>query len=159
MKKLFSFMLTLVMIVACLHGTAFAEKGEPVESYETPGLVPYAYSFVDDMKSVPIRANTNLSFTNLTKGYAQKSSSTYYITSGTDKLKVHSLTWTPTGQNLSVAFINAQTGDTYAVAYSGGSVSNKIISTTTIPTGEYYVAVVNYDGPSAVTGALSYSFV
>lgn len=159
MKKLFSFMLTLVMLVACLSSTAFAEEREPEESYTTPKLVSSAYSLVDDTESVPGRANTNLSFTNLAKGYAKKSSSTYYITSGTDKLKVHSLTWTPTGQNISVAFINAQTGDTYAVAYSGGSVSNKIIKTTTVPTGEYYVAVVNYDGPSTVTGALSYSFI
>lgn len=159
MKKLFSFMLTLVMLVAYLSSTAFAEEMESVESYATPKLVSSTYSFVDDTESVPMRANTNLSFTNLAKGYAKKSSSTYYITSGTDMLKIHSLTWTPTGQNLSVAFINAQTGKTYAVPYSGGSVSNKTISTTTVPTGEYYVAVVNYDGPNSVTGALSYSFI
>lgn len=38
MKKLFSFMLTLVMLVACLSSTAFAEEMESVESYATPNL-------------------------------------------------------------------------------------------------------------------------
>ena len=69
MKKLFSFMLTLVMLVACLSSTAFAEEREPEESYTTPKLVSSAYSLVDDTESVPGRANTNLSFTNLAKGY------------------------------------------------------------------------------------------
>lgn len=159
MKKMFSFAMVLIVLASCLCTTAFAEEKECEGISAIPQLVSSEYFVIEDMEVVQTRAHTTMSFTNLAKGYAKKSSSTYYITKGKDKLKVHSLTWTPAGQDISVAFINAQTGDTYAVGYSGGSVSNGIITTSTVPTGEYYVAIVNYDGPDAITGALSYSFI
>ena len=103
-------------------------------------------------------ATSSISFSNLEQGSIALSAGTYYITSG-DVLTISSLTWTPTGQHVSVAFINTlyMNGPYYAKVYETGSVVNKTLSTSNIPSGEYYIAVINYDGPNAVTGAMSYS--
>lgn len=159
MKKVISFALILIILFACMHSTTYAEGEDREENTTNPELVSFEFIIIEDTETIPSRANTSLPFTNLLKNHAKRSSSTYYIVSGTDRLKVNSLTWSPSGQDISVAFINAQTGNTYAVGYSGGSIANSIIGTSTMPSGEYYVAIVNYDGPNAISGALSYSFI
>lgn len=153
-KKIISVIFTLSLILSCCAIPASAADSRSASL--TPQLVTSSYE-VDDSQS-PDRGTETLSFSNLAKGYSKKSPGTYYLTKNVDELKISSLTWTPSGQKVSVAFVNAQSGATYAVEYSGGSASNTNINTSTVPTGEYYVAIINYNGPNAVTGALSYSW-
>jgi len=154
-KRTLSLLLAVCAIISCISVTAFATEPEEELSFQ---LVDSAIVLVEDDSPSLIRANTNLTFNSLAKGYYKQSTSTYYINAGTDKLYVSSLTWTPTGQNVSVVLVNVQTGKTYAVEYSGGSISGKTISTSSLTSGEYYVGVANYDGPNAVSGTLAYDF-
>ncbi len=107
---------------------------------------------------VTTRASSVITFSDLGILRGAYSESTYYIHSGDDRLVVESLSWSPSGQDISVAFVNVQDSSTYAVGYSGGTASNKTISTRNVPDGEYYVVVINYDGPNAVTGSLTYKW-
>jgi hypothetical protein len=82
---------------------------------------------------------------------------TVYLTNK-DKLKVEALTWAPMGNDVRVEVFNINTGQGYGVNYSGGSITNRTISLTTIPAGDYRVFVVNISS-SNVSGILQYSWV
>lgn len=90
--------------------------------------------------SPEVKATFSISGSITPNGY-RKTSSTYYIKPGSDKLKIKSLSWSPTGQNVQVGFINASTGTQYWTSnYSGGSATGYVL-TNNLPAGEYYVAV------------------
>ena len=99
-----------------------------------------------------------ITFTDLDVSYGKFSNDTYYIESGKDKLVIESLSWSPSGQDISVGFTNVQGEGTYVIGCSGGAVADKVISTANMPSGEYYVCVINYNGPEPVTGSLTFSW-
>lgn len=58
-----------------------------------------------------------------------------------DKVKIQSLTWSPTAQKVQLGFVNASNGDQYWTSnYSGGS---KVGGTFSLggPSGSYYIAI------------------
>ncbi|HFJ9465842.1 hypothetical protein NST86_32275 [Bacillus sp. FSL L8-0199] len=86
------------------------------------------------------RATFNISTSLGINTYA-KSSATYYMNRG-ETVTVNSCTWSPSGQNVQIGFINAKTGTQYWTKnYSGGSISSGTKVSIDGPAGEYYVAV------------------
>lgn len=74
-----------------------------------------------------------------------KSSSSYYIHSGTDDLQF-SISWNPMGQKIQIGFIskNDNSQQYWISEFVGGNASGTI-STKDIPSGEYYVAIGSLD--------------
>jgi len=69
-----------------------------------------------------------------------KSNNVFNIQKG-DKVKIKSLTWSPTGQKVQLGFINANNGKQYWTNnYSGGSKTGGTFSLGG-PSGSYYIAI------------------
>ncbi len=69
-----------------------------------------------------------------------KSNSAFNIQKG-DKVKIQSLTWSPTSQKVQLGFINANNGKQYWTSnYSGGSKTGGTFSLSG-PSGSYYIAI------------------
>ena len=157
-KKIIGTLLALCLITSCYVIPAAAVDADSrvrtvtLQPIDADGLVEVTGT------TSATRIYSNLSFSSLAKSNYVKFSDTYNIKSGTDILSINSFTWTPTGQKLSVIFINVQTNKWYAAEFSGGYVNSTTLSTSSVPSGEYYIGVCNYNGPSAVTGALSFGF-
>ncbi|MDT3703261.1 MAG: M56 family metallopeptidase [Thermincola sp.] len=88
-----------------------------------------------------IMASFPISSSSLPPNSYTRSSSSYYINSGVDKLQF-SANWNPTGQQIQIGFVNASNSSIqyWTSAYSGGSASGTV-STSSVPSGEYYVAI------------------
>lgn len=109
---------------------------------------------VDFSKASPVAA---YSFEELAPGQCIFSSEAYEIAQGEDALAIH-ITWAEMAAQLKVGLINEQEDTIYAIAMTGGSATTRI-GTENIPSGKYYVAVLNGRGNSLdVFGAIAYSW-
>lgn len=85
-------------------------------------------------------ASFNISHSKLGINKYVKSKSSYYIKKG-EKVKVNSVTWSPSGQKIQLGFVNATTGKKYWTNnYTGGSKTGGTFSLGG-PSGEYYIAI------------------
>ena len=111
-----------------------------------------------EMNNNVIMGNVGLSFPNLQVGGVARTAGTWQITPGVDVLRINTLTWGPSGQNIHVGIQNAQTpGRVFVLCtFSAGSVINVTLSTANIPAGEYHVVVWSELGPAPVTGAMNF---
>jgi len=143
----------LLAFATCLFATPASAAN--ASSNPTAELIS-ADTIVQDSESgiMPL-SNTGFSFS-LAAGRIQKSAETYYIYEGEGLLEISSLTWTPTGQSVSVGYFNVDTNMTYTVTYYGGTVSNNSITTNGVPDGEYYIMVKNL-GTKSISGSINYS--
>lgn len=116
--------------------------------------VPVTSSDVNFSGISPVSA---YSFEDLAPGQCVFNNEKYMIMQGDDALAVH-ITWAEMSAQLQVGLINENWTTIYAVPMTGGSATT-IISTEGIPSGGYYVAVLN-DSNNAlnVFGAISYSW-
>lgn len=91
------------------------------------------------------------------KTYSAPLSVDYYVTPGKTKLNIESCTWSPQACDIIIGFYpcDASSGP-YGVRFSGGSISNKTVTTGNVPAGMYWVYVYNA-GSSKVTGTINYS--
>lgn len=155
-KKLFAMLMSIcvVMSTALIPAAAIDEPvGEEIKA-EYIGTDVF-----EPVEQAATRSPTNtITFTDLDVSYGAYSNDSYYIVSGEDKLVIDSLSWSPSGQDISVGFVNVQDKGTYVIGCSEGSVAGKVISTANMPSGQYYVCVINYNGPEPVTGSLTFSW-
>lgn len=85
-------------------------------------------------------ASFNISHSKLGINKYVKSSSSYYIKKN-EKVKINSVTWSPSGQRIQLGFVNATTGKQYWTGnYTGGSKTGGTFSLGG-PSGEYYIAI------------------
>lgn len=151
-KKLVSFFVVIVTLLsmACPAFAAENSNGYAVSQGECRMPRPS-----DDAGVMPM-ATLALSFSSLATNNCVKSSETYYISDGNSTLNVISATWNSQAEEVGIGWYRIDTGIVYYVRYSGGSVSNKKISSKTLPAGNYHVAIMNL-GNNSITGALQYS--
>lgn len=153
LKRFFSSVLLLAFAI-CLFATpasaADISSDDPIEKPISIDTV-----VIDSEADIMPLSNTGFSFT-LSAGSIKKSAETYYIYEDQGLLKISSLTWTPTGQSVCVGYYNVDTQQTYTVTYSGGTVTNRNITTKGVPDGEYYIMVQNL-GTTSVSGSINYS--
>ena len=153
--KKFIYVFICVIVCCSFSLSAFADTIN-ISGAETPVLeVSVAPESACRENVTETRSSSSFSFS-LSSNTSKRSSETYYITQGSDYLTINSLTWTPSGQNVAVGFYNVNTDTAYTVTYSGGSVVNGLISTSTVPTGEYKIYVRNA-GSKSISGSISYS--
>lgn len=151
MKKIVSLVCIMLLILSfSIPASAASQLGFVEDVHEE------ILQETDSSLSNPVvRASlTSFSF-NLSSSTSKKSSETYYIYQGKGSLYISSLTWSPTGQNIKVGYYNVETGKTYVVEYSGGSVTDKTLGTKNVPDGEYRIYVYNA-GTKIVEGTISY---
>lgn len=153
-KNLLRIVSFVLAFVVCFGASAMAYAAEPSEE-ESVDYIVLPEVEGEAIEGITPRAGTNFSFS-LASGGSKKSNETYYITQGEDSLYVSTLTWSPSGQTLKVGYYNVDTGTSYVVSVSGGSVSGKTIGTKTVPTGEYRIYVKNA-GSASVSGSISYT--
>lgn len=92
-------------------------------------------------------ADFTITATNLAPGKYVKSSSSYYVHQGDDEVE-YTVSWTPTGNNIRLGFVNRQdSSKQYYITCKGGEKSG-IMGTSTVPDGEYYVVFNNPSGNS-----------
>lgn len=95
---------------------------------ENDGIVPYA--------------QFGLSAYDLPRGTYVRTSSTYYVTAGVDRLSF-TASWNPVGNTVLIGLVNVNDPQTiYGVKCTGGAASY-VMSTSGFPNGEYYVVIAN----------------
>lgn len=152
LKRFLSFVLSLAFAI-CLFATP--ANAADISSNPTEKPIDIDTLVIDSEAGIMPLSNTGFSFS-LSAGSIQKSAETYYIYENEGLLKISSLTWTPTGQSVSVGYYNVDTRKIYTVTYSGGTVTNNNITTKGVPDGEYYIMVKNL-GTTSVSGSINYS--
>lgn len=154
-KKLFSVFLATMIILSL---SAFASNAT------STGATIYDPSFsvseVSSADCVETRASFNLSFSNVAPKAVAVSSESTYLYNGEDAMRINSLTWSSSGQDIRVGFKNVQTGKLYGYTFSGGTITNFTLEMGDAPTGEYKIYVQNVgSGTQKISGNMSYEFI
>lgn len=102
-------------------------------------------------------ATFSVATTNLKPGYYTKSSSSYYVVGGSDKLG-YNVVWSPAGNKIQVGLIPINDNSTqYVVTLSGGSGSGTL-TTNNVPNGDYYVVIINPSSNSSNISSVTGNF-
>lgn len=144
-KKRFVVMFGLALMFWMGHGSASAMENSSSD-FDDDNLVAdiveegdFAVE-EDNFGEITPFASFNISHSKLGINKYVKSKSSYYIKKN-EKVKINSVTWSPSGQKIQLGFVNASTGKKYWTKnYTGG---NKTGGTFSLggPSGEYYIAI------------------
>lgn len=150
-KKFGSLFLCTIIMLSLSVG-AFA-------TFDTPLSTPLPEEQIINAESgINPRVKTSFDFDDLGVNRYKADKVTYYI-DGTEVLW-YNVTWTPSGQNLKIAFRNVQDGEFYFVELSGGSATGGIrLLGLEIPEGEYQVCIINpYGSEGPISGTIQYEW-
>lgn len=144
-KKSFVAMLGLALMFCLGLGSVSAMENSSSE-FDDDNLVAevveeseYAVE-EDSFGEIAPFASFNINHSSLGINKFVKSSSSYYIKKN-EKVKINSVTWSPSGQKVQLGFINATTGKQYWTStFSGGSKTGGTFSLGG-PSGEYYIVI------------------
>ncbi|GFI28684.1 hypothetical protein IMSAGC013_00061 [Lachnospiraceae bacterium] len=152
LKKLTAtFACALMLCTSAITALAAAPAPEEEVQELVEGIFVDPATFDNDEvlgDGIVLYANFTVTAKDLAPGRYTKSSSTYYIHKGVDKLG-YTVSWSPTGNNIRLGFVNRQdTSKQYYITCKGGEETGTM-GTSNVPDGEYYVV---FDNPSGNSG-------
>lgn len=141
-RKIICTVLALTLVLSIAIPASADTLSAEIQDLE-PGEISYPVSSA--------RANSKSIYAT-SKGYSYVQE--YNVVQGETVLHINSCTWNP-AYNIGIGFYSSTADGIYGVQFSGGSISNRNISTANVPSGTYFIYVYNY-GTSTITGAINY---
>lgn len=144
-KKNFQAIFSLIFILCFIHSSVSATERSYVDVENDNSLAVLAEvndwaEEEESLEGISPFAVFSLSHSALGINKLIKSNNAFNIQKG-KKIKINSVTWSPTGQKLQLGFINANNGKQYWTSnYSGGSKTGGNFSLNG-PSGSYYIAI------------------
>ncbi|MBQ8813012.1 MAG: hypothetical protein IJZ85_00745 [Lachnospiraceae bacterium] len=140
------------LVLALVFSTSTAQAAVMVEDGDTF----FTVESVGNQEISPL-AVTALTLDGLKSGGYKYSSSTYYVSGEDSYIQIQQLTWWEPVNDIVVGWYNTQTHKYYGLAYSGGNISNRTISSEGVPDGMYKIYVKNAGSDTLQSGTLQYS--
>lgn len=109
------------------------------------------------IEAEPLLTRSSISFGGaISSGAYIYSSSSYYMSKG--ESYSYSVTWAPSGQSIKVCRINVDTGNVYGTSAKSGGSASGMVSSSSVPAGEYQFAVYNAGTKTITSCTCSISF-